>query len=170
MCSRSKISHGVVALSSGCLTFCNHMSCRFSSLALSSDCAKAPHSSQKKKKKKKNEKKNELFLYVLQVFRPLMEPLLCPATVPKHPIRHLHERAQQDGKLLRFVCSVSNPRAEGMSPMEEAEEKKRRGEVPEGLTVEQAAADAQQVNQTLSQLITLSGIGTQQKVMQTMSK
>lgn len=74
-----------------------------------------------------------------------MSPLLSPSTVPKHPIRHLHERAQQDGKLLKFVCSVSNPRTEGLSPMEEAERKRRNGEIPADITPEQAAADAQQV-------------------------
>ena len=71
---------------------------------------------------------------------PLMSPLLSPSTVPKHPICHLHERAQQDGKLLKFVCSVSNPRSEGVSPMEEAEQKRKNG-----ITPEQAAEDARQV-------------------------
>lgn len=82
---------------------------------------------------------------LMQIFQPLMSPLLSPSTVPKHPIRHLHERAQQDGKLLKFVCSVSNPRTEGLSPMEEAERKRRNGEIPADITSEQAAADAQQV-------------------------
>ena len=69
--------------------------------------------------------------------------------VPKHPIRHLHERAQQDGKLLKFVCSVSNPRTESPSPMDEAEQKRRNGEVPAGITPEQAAKDAEQVHKLL---------------------
>ncbi len=76
---------------------------------------------------------------------PLMSPLLSPSTVPKHPICHLHERAQQDGKLLKFVCSVSNPRSEGVSPMEEAEQKRKNGQIPAGITPEQAAEDARQV-------------------------
>ncbi|KAL0046074.1 hypothetical protein WJX82_001682 [Trebouxia sp. C0006] len=80
-----------------------------------------------------------------QIFQPLMSPLLSPSTVPKHPIRHLHERAQQDGKLLKFVCSVSNPRSEGVSPMEEAEQKRKNGQIPAGITPEQAAEDARQV-------------------------
>ncbi|DBA77940.1 TPA: Dicer-like protein 1 [Trebouxia sp. C0005] len=80
-----------------------------------------------------------------EIFQPLMSPLLSPSTVPKHPIRHLHERAQQDGKLLKFVCSVSNPRSEGLSPMEEAEQKRKNGQVPAGITPEQAAEDARQV-------------------------
>ncbi len=75
-----------------------------------------------------------------------MSPLLSPTTVPKHPIRHLHERAQQDGKLLKFVCSVSNPRTEGISPMEEAEQKRKNGEIPTNITPEQAAKDAAQVS------------------------
>ena len=74
-----------------------------------------------------------------------MCPLLSPTTVPKHPIRHLHERAQQDGKLLKFVCSVSNPRTESLSPMEEAEQKRQNGEVATDITPEQAAKDAEQV-------------------------
>ncbi len=65
--------------------------------------------------------------------------------MPKHPIRHLHERAQQDGKLLKFVCSISNPRTEGVSPMEEAEQKRKNGQIPAGITPEQAAEDARQV-------------------------
>jgi len=82
---------------------------------------------------------------VVQIFQPLMSPLLSPSTVPKHPIRHLHERAQQDGKLLKFVCSISNPRTEGVSPMEEAEQKRKNGQIPAGITPEQAAGDARQV-------------------------
>ncbi len=82
---------------------------------------------------------------MVQIFQPLMPPLLSPSTVPKHPIRHLHERAQQDGKLLKFVCSVSNPRSEGVSPMEEAEQKRKNGQIPAGITPEQAAEDARQV-------------------------
>lgn len=82
----------------------------------------------------------------MQVFQPLMSPLLSPTTVPKHPIRHLHERAQQDGKLLKFVCSVSNPRTESLSPMEEAEQKRQNGEVAADITPEQAAKDAEQVS------------------------
>ena len=65
--------------------------------------------------------------------------------MPKPPIRHLHERAQQGGKLLKFVCSVSNPRTEGVSPMEEAEQKRRNRRIPAGITPEQAAEDARQV-------------------------
>lgn len=80
-----------------------------------------------------------------------MSPLLSPTTVPKHPIRHLHERAQQDGKLLKFVCSVSNPRADNVSPMEEAEQKRRDGELAAGITPEQAAKDAEQVSSLLQQ-------------------
>lgn len=83
---------------------------------------------------------------MVQVFQPLMSPLLSPTTVPKHPIRHLHERAQQDGKLLKFVCSVSNPRTESLSPMEEAEQKRQNGEVAADITPEQAAKDAEQVS------------------------
>ena len=79
------------------------------------------------------------------MFQPLMSPLLSPTTVPKHPIRHLHERAQQDGKLLKFVCSVSNPRTDSLSPMEEAEQKRQNGEVATDITPEQAAKDAEQV-------------------------
>ena len=75
-----------------------------------------------------------------------MSPLLSPTTVPKHPIRHLHERAQQDGKLLKFVCSVSNPRTESLSPMEEAEQKRHNGEVATDMTPEQAAKEAEQVS------------------------
>ncbi len=82
---------------------------------------------------------------MVQIFQPLMSPLLSPSTVPKHPIRHLHERAQQDGKLLKFVCSVSNPRSEGVSRMEEAEQKRKNGQIPAGITPEQAAEDARQV-------------------------
>ncbi len=65
--------------------------------------------------------------------------------MPKHPIRHLHERAQQDGKLLKFVGSISDPRTEVVSPMEEAEQKRKNGQIPAGITPEQAAEDAQQV-------------------------
>ena len=75
-----------------------------------------------------------------------MSPLLSPTTVPKHPIRHLHERAQQDGKLLKLVCSVSNPRNDSLSPMEEAEQKRQNGEVATDITPEQAAKDAEQVS------------------------
>ena len=89
---------------------------------------------------------SHMYGFVVQVFQPLMSPLLSPTTVPKHPIRHLHERAQQDGKLLKFVCSVSNPRAEGLSPMEEADQKRKNGEVLADITPEQAAKDAEQVN------------------------
>ena len=78
----------------------------------------------------------------MQIFKPLMSPLLSPDTVSKHPIRHLHERVQQDGKLLRFICSVSNPRTQSISPMEEAELKRTNGEVPADITEEQAAKDA----------------------------
>ncbi len=70
---------------------------------------------------------------------------LSPSSVPKHPIRHLHERAQQDGKLLKFVGSISDPRTEVVSPMEEAEQKRKNGQIPAGITPEQAAEDAQQV-------------------------
>lgn len=84
----------------------------------------------------------------LQIFKPLMSPLLSPDTVSKHPIRHLHERVQQDGKLLRFICSVSNPRAISVSPMEEAELKRKNGDIPADITEEQAAKDAQQVHCT----------------------
>lgn len=82
----------------------------------------------------------------VQIFKPLMSPLLSPETVSKHPIRHLHERVQQDSKLLRFICSVSNPRAIGMSPMEEAELKRRNGEIPADISPAQAAKDAQDVS------------------------
>lgn len=71
-----------------------------------------------------------------------MSPLLSPETVSKHPIRALHERVQQDCKLLRFICSVSNPRAESISPMEEAEMKRSNGEI----TPEQALQEAEQVS------------------------
>ncbi len=45
-------------------------------------------------------------LACLQIFKPLMLPLLSTDTVSKHPVRALHDQMQQECRLLRLSVNM----------------------------------------------------------------
>lgn len=44
---------------------------------------------------------------VLQVFKPLLDPMVTPETLPMHPVRELQERCQQQAEGLEYKATRS---------------------------------------------------------------
>lgn len=54
-----------------------------------------------------NDEWGVLIVIFLQVFQPLLEPIVTPETLPMHPVRELQERCQQQAEGLEYKASRS---------------------------------------------------------------